>query len=117
MHPPGNESRSILIAEDDDATRRTLATLLGAAGYTVTSAANGQEALDSLRRQPTDLVLLDLTMPVLDGWTFLREQRQDPAGASIPVVVFSGATASDEQAGSLGVAALRRKPVQLDRLL
>jgi CheY-like chemotaxis protein len=117
MQPQGNEGKSILVAEDDDATRRTLATLLGVAGYAVTSVANGREALDSLRRQPTDLILLDLTMPVVDGWQFLKEQRQDSSLASIPVVVVSGAAGADQKADSLGVEALLRKPVELNQLL
>src|SRR4051812_27516902 len=112
------ESKSVLIAEDDDATRRSLASLLGRAGYTVTAAANGREALEALRHSPRpDLILLDLTMPVLDGWQFLQEQKRDPTLASIPVVVVSGATEPDQQAAALGVAALLRKPVELGRLL
>jgi len=112
------ESKSVLIAEDDDTTRRSLAALLGRAGYSVTAAANGREALDALRgRQRPDLILLDLTMPVLDGWQFLQQRRQDPALAAIPVVVISGAAEPGQQADSLGVAALLRKPVELDGLM
>src|SRR3954469_25596166 len=105
MSPQHRPARSILVAEDDANTRQALASLLGAAGYTVTTAANGREALDALRRQPPDLVLLDLVMPELDGWQFLQQQRQDPALASIPVVVVSGAAAPHEQS-ALGVEGL-----------
>jgi CheY-like chemotaxis protein len=106
------------VAEDDESTRRALTTLLNSAGFTVRTAADGREALDALRRLPRpDLVLLDLVMPHLDGWQFLREKRQDPALASIPVVVVSGVADSDKQAGLLGAEARLQKPVAFDQLL
>jgi CheY-like chemotaxis protein len=110
--------KSILVAEDDTLTRRALDKLLSAAGYSVRSASNGREALDALSHNPLpDLIVLDLTMPVLDGWQFLQKQRQHPALASIPVVVVSGAAGSDQQAGTLDVEALLHKPIEFRQLL
>lgn len=108
-------NKSILVAEDDAATRRALVTLLGASGYEVRDAANGEEALASLRNTPPDLVLLDLTMPVLDGWQLLRERKQDPALSSVPVVVVTGTSGHDQQ--TLGVEAILAKPIDFGRLL
>ncbi|WP_437680825.1 response regulator [Sorangium sp. So ce131] len=82
--------RRILIVDDDAAIRRTLGELLEEEGYAVASAANGREALDCLRDDPTfALVLLDLMMPVMDGFQFRAEQKSDPALASLPVVVMT----------------------------
>jgi CheY-like chemotaxis protein len=111
---PGN---TILVAEDDPATRQALAGLLTAAGYSVTVAADGQEALNLLRRGPApDLVLLDLVMPVLDGWQFLQEQQQDPTLADIPVVIVSGSDRPPSMEDSK-IGALIRKPIEFGQLL
>ena len=110
--------KTVLVAEDDETTRRALTTLLTSAGFTVRTAADGREALDALRHQaPPDLVLLDLVMPNRDGWHFLREKTQDPDLASIPVVVVSSVADPDRQAGSFGVRAQLQKPVAFDQLL
>jgi len=115
---PSFKGKTVLVAEDDEATRRALTTLLTSAGFTVLTAANGREALDALRRQPRpELVLLDLVMPGVDGWQFLREKRQDPALASIPVVVVSGVADPSKQAAPLGAEAQLQKPVAFDQLL
>jgi CheY-like chemotaxis protein len=86
------------------------------AGYEVAAAANGREALQYLRLNPEPcLVLLDLMMPVMSGWQFRAEQRQDPELASLPVVVMT-ATRSLEQA-AIDADDLIRKPVELHQLL
>ena len=74
-------------------------------GYTVAMAADGREALDRLRRQwRPSLILLDLTMPVMNGWQFRAEQRLDPALSGIPVVVLSAVRPAGEHAGSAAIA-------------
>jgi CheY-like chemotaxis protein len=81
--------------------------LLGGGGYAVAAAADGAEALEALRRAaPPDLILLDLMMPVLDGWHFRREQLRDPALPAVPVAVVSGAGDAD-----LHAHAIRRRGV------
>jgi CheY-like chemotaxis protein len=112
------ESRHILIVEDDADLREALTDVLRDEGYAVTSAADGQEALDRLRRegQPS-LILLDLTMPVMNGWQFRAEQRRDPDLSGIPVVVFSAGEHLAEQMSSLEIDDFVQKPIELGQLL
>jgi CheY-like chemotaxis protein len=79
-------SKLILVVEDNAAVRRAMKALLEAAGYRVTCAANGRDALDCLMRQGElpSVILLDLSMPVMDGWQFCCRQRQDSALSLIP---------------------------------
>ncbi len=80
--------KTVLVVEDDDATQIWQATVLQREGYAVVSAANGREALDCLRQGPVpDLVMLDMLMPVLDGWHFLEQLRQTGPAASVPVLI------------------------------
>ena len=110
--------RSVLIVEDHPELRRTLTDLLQEAGYAVTSAADGQEALAGLRNAPPpDLILLDLMMPVMDGWEFRRRQRQDSALAAIPVVVISGGETLPRSPGFVDAASYLLKPIDFDVLL
>ena len=82
----GDEPR-ILIVEDDRAIREPLSVLLRGEGYRVSLAENGQEALRKLRTEPSpDIIVLDLRMPVMDGWEFRAIQQQDPLLGLIPVV-------------------------------
>jgi CheY-like chemotaxis protein len=106
----------ILIVEDDSDLREMMEQLLTLEGYTAATAANGREALEYLRRSGApDLILLDLMMPVMDGWEFRREQERDPQLASVPVVVLS---ALDQQrARDIGANAFLKKPLDFDRLL
>ena len=81
---------SLLIVDDNDGNRDLLARRLGRAGYTsVVSASNGREALDLVRRQPFDLVLLDVMMPELDGVGALTAMKNDPELCDIPVIMIS----------------------------
>ena len=80
-------TKSILVVEDDLILQGAMKMVLEWEGYRVSCAADGQEALDRLRRDnPPDLILLDWMLPVLDGGRFLEEQRQDAALAAIPVI-------------------------------
>ncbi len=109
--------KRILVVDDDPDIRETLAELLQEEGYAVTSAAHGGEALLSLRAEPRPgLILLDLMMPIMDGWQFRAEQKKDPELASIPVVIIS-ATGRDELVSSLGAAQFLKKPINLEQLL
>jgi CheY-like chemotaxis protein len=115
---PVPEARSILIVEDDSDLREALSAVLRDEGYTVAMAADGREALDRLRRRwRPSLILLDLTMPVMNGWQFRAEQRQDPALSGIPVVVLSAGDHLAEQMAPLGITDYVRKPIELDHLL
>jgi CheY-like chemotaxis protein len=108
----------ILIVEDDQTLREALEIILRMEGYGVASADQGQHALDRLREglQPC-VILLDLAMPVKDGWQFRSEQVQDPNLARIPVIVCSATEASQARVQALGVEHLLRKPIGLDELM
>jgi CheY-like chemotaxis protein len=81
----------VLIVEDDEAIRETLRELLEFEGFEVATAANGREAVSQLQRTERPcLILLDLMMPVMNGWEFLRKRREDLTIATIPVVVVFG---------------------------
>jgi CheY-like chemotaxis protein len=104
---------SILSVEDDQRSLEALAELLRYDGYAIVSARNGREALDRLADSPRPgLILLDLSMPVMDGWEFRRQQRSDPALAGIPVIV----TAALVSAAPTGVMAVAPKPVDMNKL-
>jgi CheY-like chemotaxis protein len=110
--------RRILIVDDDVDIRETLQELLEDRGFEVATAASGAEALWLLRagRIRPSLILLDLMMPVLDGYGFLAEQRRDPTLAAVPVAVLSASHAIDLQRVGDGVPILR-KPMSLHALL
>ena len=105
----------ILVVDDDVDVRETLCEVLGDEGHEVACCANGREALKTLREHKDEvcLVLLDLMMPVMNGWDFRREQLADPAIAGVPVVVISAAPEGTE-----GLQApVLSKPVTLDKVL
>jgi CheY-like chemotaxis protein len=113
-----NGKRSILIVEDDDDVRGALAAVLEEEGHAILEARHGEEALRILRAPNTVcLILLDLFMPIMNGWAFRDEQRRDPALSSIPVIVLSADGAAAKSAASLGVVDSMVKPVDFDRLL
>jgi CheY-like chemotaxis protein len=110
--------KTILVVEDDDATREALGLILGAQGFGVLRAANGQEALVLMRAGPQpDLILLDLMMPIMDGWQFRREQTQDPSLSAIPVVVLSADGNVRQKAAALRADGYLQKPFEVDSLL
>src|SRR5579859_3343928 len=109
----------ILVVDDDiDATLPVLATL-SAAGYQAAAAKDGWDGLAEARRQPPDLVLLDIAMPQMDGWTFMKLVRAHRDLAAIPVVFLTGSSAAaDRERGlEMGAAAYLTKPVDAGTLL
>jgi CheY-like chemotaxis protein len=108
----------ILIVEDDFDIREALTQILEEEGYVVRGAANGREALDVANEGAAPkLILLDLMMPVMNGWQFRAEQLKDPKLASVPVLVISADPQVHPKAASLGVAGVLKKPIALDDLL
>jgi DNA-binding response OmpR family regulator len=103
-------SNAILVVEDDADTRAGLVDFLESEGFAVLEAENGQKALELLERAPFPprLILLDLMMPVMDGWQFLAARRQ--SGARSSIVLLSGLTFIE---GAPEVADFIRKPVDL----
>jgi CheY-like chemotaxis protein len=115
MSNDGGETCSgILIVDDDPDIRDSLKEVLEDEGYEVNGVANGREALDYLRRAPRPcVILLDLMMPVMDGWQFRKEQKQDPAIANIPLIVI---TATGKRPVLIDADELVMKPLDLGRL-
>jgi two-component system, OmpR family, response regulator CpxR len=107
----------VLVVEDDFAIRETLRELLEDEGYDVSWASNGREALELLAHRAPRVILLDLMMPVMDGWEFRVAQQKDPALARIPVVVISADHALDQKVAALAVDGWLAKPFELDALL
>jgi len=108
---------SVLIVEDDRDTREMLARFLELEGFDVREAANGKHALEALHANGgTCVILLDLMMPVMNGWQFRLAQVKDPDIAEIPVVVVTAA-GSPEQVPAIEADAWISKPVDFDRLL
>jgi CheY-like chemotaxis protein len=107
-----------MVVEDDADTRELIVELLHDDGYAVVSAGNGREALDASRglAGAPSIILLDLMMPIMNGWEFLDERRHDPSLAGVPVLVLS-ADPTRQLAAQQGVAAVIAKPFDLTRLL
>lgn len=89
MKPNG---KRILLAEDDRFLRRACENCLSKRGYTVVLATDGQEALESIRAQPPDLILLDLLMPKVTGIEVLRALKADEATRTIPVLILTNSS-------------------------
>jgi CheY-like chemotaxis protein len=114
----GARHKPILLVEDNADIRTAIKVLLELEGYRVVTAGNGEEALQVLREGlAAGLILLDLAMPIKDGFEFRNEQVSAPALAHIPVVVYSGASNVEDKAASLGVIGYFHKPVEIDQLL
>jgi CheY-like chemotaxis protein len=111
--------RRLLIAEDDEATRRSLAEALEGDGFEVVTAADGREALRLLRAGPRpSAILLDVMMPVMDGWDFRHAQSNDPSLRDIPVLLISASGFSLETIRlQFGNVELFRKPINYIALL
>src|SRR5688500_3798001 len=110
-------SSTVLVVEDDQDARELVCEILEDAGYQVIGAAHGREAIERLRGAKPCVILLDLTMPVMDGWSFREWQKQDPSAATIPVVVVSAINNLKDVAANLSAAGYVEKPVQLGPLL
>ncbi len=110
---------SILLVEDDDDIRVAMTLFLEGAGYHVVEAKDGAEGLRLLRSSAGAicLVLLDLFMPVKNGWEFRAEQIADPTIAHVPVVVVSADRTAQQKADALGALEYLVKPVDFERLL
>jgi CheY-like chemotaxis protein len=113
------EKRPRVLAIDDDADfREGLEAVLDDLGYPVTAAGSGREALEVLRTDPApDVILLDLRMPDMDGRAFRHEQQSDSSLSQIPCVIVSGSREVEEEARSLGAAAVLAKPFRVQTLL
>jgi CheY-like chemotaxis protein len=106
----------VLVVDDDPNLVRLMSKFLKLEGFAPVPAANGQEALAYLRAGgDASVILLDMRMPVMDGWTFRLEQRRDPGLAAIPVVILSGMDV--DRINEMAPAALFHKPVSFPEVV
>lgn len=111
-------AKRILVVEDDTSIRELLVELLESEGYSVSSAVNGLEGLKHLQNNLNpDLILIDLMMPVMDGYTFRTEQLKNDTWSLIPTVVMSAEANAKEKMKSFNITAFLSKPVELDTIL
>ena len=108
---------TVLVVEDDLDIREVMRMVLEASGYTVLEASEGAEALSVVRECRPCVILLDLMMPGMDGFQFREAQLQDPAIATIRVIILSGGGGIPEKAAKLGAAGYLVKPTDLQRML
>ena len=109
----------ILLVEDNDMNRDMLSRRLSRRGYTIVAALDGQAALDLVASAAPDLVLLDMSLPVIDGWEVARRLKADAHTRTVPVIALTAhAMAADrERALAAGCDDFDTKPVDLERLL
>ena len=110
----------ILVVEDDDAIRGLVSDVLRDDGYLVREATNGAEALEQLRGARPDLIVLDLMMPVMDGWQFVEACRDEGCCRDVPIVVTSAShdlPRTAERLRDFGVRTCLAKPFDVNGLL
>lgn len=110
----------VLVVDDDPLIRATVAELLLDEGYAIEQAGDGAEALQIVAESAPDAVVLDLMMPVLDGWAFVDRMHLLPQCRDVPIVVMSAAHGlheSAERLHAMGVRAVVAKPFDIDALI
>ncbi len=108
----------ILVVDDDPDILEALSEILEAEGFEIRRARNGKEALERLEPDSPQLILLDLMMPVMDGWEFAQRMRQKPAAiSSIPLIVLSADRNVGNKATDIGAVGYLAKPFELNDLL
>jgi len=109
----------ILIVEDNEMNRDMLSRRLERRGYTVTIAVDGGEGVAKAHADVPDLILMDMSLPVIDGWEASRQLRADPATAAIPIIALTAHAMSNDRDMALkaGCNDYDTKPVDLPRLL
>jgi len=110
------QGRRVLAVDDEPPILSLLTTALEAEGYQVEFATNGRDALDKVKRQAPDAILLDLMMPVLDGWQLIEALRADPVTSQIPIIILSAAYDAAKHP-ALGSLVFLAKPFDLGMLL
>jgi len=112
----GEHARSrVLVVDDDTSILDTVTSILTGEGYQVMSAAGGQEALTLVRSWHPTLVLLDMRMPVMDGWAVARSLHE--TGSRVPIIVMTAAESARRWADEIGAAGHLAKPFTLDELI
>ena len=108
-------NETVLVVDDDTSILDTVSAILSGEGYDVVSAASGQEALEAVARKRPAVILLDMRMPVMDGWAVAKALRKQ--GISVPIVVMTAAESAKRWADEVGAEGYLAKPFGLDDLL
>jgi len=109
---------TVVIVEDNDDLRELLAVFLKMQGYAVIAAEDGEAGLQTILRQPPDLVITDIEMPKMDGLSMIRELRRWPQTSRVPVLVLTAYCGRvGDEAIEAGATRATYKPVQLDALI
>lgn len=109
--------KTVLVVEDNDVAAKDLTILLRRAGYDVAAVKDGRQALDYLRSKRPALILLEMLLPVLDGWHFLKELQSSSKPPDTPIVITTGVCLSREWAQAHRCAGFVPKPIEIDALL
>jgi len=107
----------VLVVDDDPMVRETLGQVLSDEGYVVDLAVDGEAALDRVHAARPDAILLDLMMPGMNGRQFLQALRDDPAYASVPVLIMTAVHGLEVNLATLGASEVVEKPFNVDELL
>jgi len=108
--------RPVLVVDDDESVRQAMDWMLSDEGFSVATAENGARALERVQAECPGLILLDMRMPIMDGWQFARTYRARP-GPHAPIVVVTAAADARERAREIGAADFLPKPFDVDDLI
>jgi len=114
-----DNNQSILLVEDNEVNRDMLVRRLQRAGHQVTTAGDGEAALEAMRQQQPTVVLMDMNLPIKDGWTACREAQQDTSIADIPIIALTAHAMEEDKHRALeaGCSDYATKPVDFPDLL
>ncbi len=109
----------ILLIEDNELNRDMLSRRLARKGFDVVTAEDGAQGVEKARSESPNLILMDLNLPVVDGWEATRQLKADPATCAIPIIALSAHAMSEDQESAIAVGCdgFDSKPVDLPRLL
>lgn len=110
---------TLLLVEDNELNRDMISRRLSNRGFDVMTAKNAEDGIESVRNEPPDLVLMDLSLPDLDGWTATEELKKKPSSESIPIIAITAHATKHKRDKALeaGCEAYESKPVNFDRLV
>lgn len=114
-----DEAKTVLIAEDNDDNRIVYSAMLEHYGYRVVCTKDGNDIKELAEREKVDAILMDISLPGMDGWTATRHLKDDPATADIPVIAITAHALSEdrEKAEEVGCSGYLSKPVEPRRVL
>ena len=117
--PGGEGVAKILIVEDDELNRDSLRRLLRRRGFEIVLAVDGEDGIETARAEAPDLILMDMSLPVVDGWEATRRLKADPAVQATPIIALTAHAMSGDRDKALaaGCDDFDTKPIDLDRLL